>query len=103
MKKNLRCMAIAMFAIIFLVAGCSKNTNSQKTEEKKPHTKTITDAAGKKVDVPLNINRIGDAWQAHNEVLAMLGSGNKVVATILTEKATPWLYKVNCLKMVLVK
>lgn len=95
MKRKLRCIAIAISAIIFLVTGCSNSTSSQKTEEKKPQTKTITDAAGKKVEVPLNINRIGDAWQAHNEVLAMLGAGDKVVATILTEKARPWLYKVN--------
>lgn len=95
MKRNLRCMAIAISVIIFLLAGCSNSSSSQKTEENKPQTKTITDAAGKKVEVPLNIKKIADSWQAHNEVLAMLGAGDKVVATILTEKMRPWLYKVN--------
>ncbi|MBV7275620.1 ABC transporter substrate-binding protein [Clostridium thailandense] len=95
MKKNFKCTIIAIFAIVFLLVGCGNNSSSQKTDEKQTQTKTITDTAGKKVEVPLNIKRIGDSWQAHNEVLAMLGAGDKVVATILTEKMRPWLYKVN--------
>lgn len=49
----------------------------------------------KKVEIPTNIKRIADSWQAHNEVITMLGAGDKIVATVLTEKSRPWLYKVN--------
>lgn len=94
MKKNLKSLFV-LITIIFVLVGCSNNSTAQKTEEKKPQTKTITDITGKKVEVPLKITRIADSWQAHNEVVAMLGSGNKIVATVLTQKSRPWLYKVN--------
>lgn len=94
MKKCIRFILIIASLTIFLLSGCSNSNSSKKTEET-PKTQTITDASGKKVEVPLKIDKIGDAWQAHNEVLCMLGSGNKIVSTILTEKMRPWLYKVN--------
>lgn len=94
MKKCTRFILIIASLTIFLLSGCSNSNSSKKTEET-PKTQTITDASGKKIEVPLKIEKIGDAWQAHNEVLCMLGSGNKIVSTILTEKMRPWLYKVN--------
>ncbi len=95
MKKSLRCMFITIFAVIFLLVGCSSSETSKKTDDKNQQTKTITDAAGKKVTIPSNIKKIGDSWQAHNEVLCILGGGDKIVSTILTAKGRPWLYKVN--------
>lgn len=56
---------------------------------------TVTDSAGKKVEVPTRIERIADAWGAHNAVLSMLGFGDKIVATTLNPKLKPWLYKVT--------
>lgn len=94
MKKNVKSLFI-LITIIFVLVGCSSNSTAQKTEEKKPQTKTITDITGKKVEVPLKITRIADSWQAHNEVVTMLGAGDKIVATVLTQKSRPWLYKVN--------
>jgi len=38
--------------------------------------------------------RIADAWPAHNEVVVMLGAGEKIVATVLTEQSRPWLYRI---------
>lgn len=93
--KKLKLILITVFTIIFLITGCNNGDTSKKTSEKSTQMKTITDTAGRKVDVPLNIKKIGDSWQAHNEVLCILGQGNKIVATILTEKGRPWLYKVN--------
>ena len=95
MKKSSKFIIIIGFLMIFLVIGCSNSNSPKKTEEKAPQTQTITDASGKTIEVPLKIEKIGDAWQAHNEVLSMLGAGDKIVATILTEKTRPWLYKVN--------
>lgn len=94
MKKCNKAIFILALLSIFLITGCSNSTVNKKTEEA-PKTQTITDASGKTVEVPLKIEKIGDAWQAHNEVLCMLGSGNKIVSTILTEKMRPWLYKIN--------
>lgn len=94
MKKCNKAIFVLALLSIFLITGCSNSTANKKTEEA-PKTQTIIDASGKTVEVPLKIEKIGDAWQAHNEVLCMLGSGNKIVSTILTEKMRPWLYKIN--------
>lgn len=97
MKKGKITFVISLL-IIFLITGCSNSNSNSATAnkiEEAPKTQTITDASGKTVVVPMKIEKIADAWQAHNEVLCMLGSGKKVVATILTEKMRPWLYQVN--------
>ncbi|WP_353851654.1 hypothetical protein [Clostridium sp.] len=60
MKKEVKSL-FAIITIIFVLVGCSSNSNAQKTEEKKPKTKTITDITGKKVEVPLKITRIADS------------------------------------------
>lgn len=87
---------LTIIAVIGSLAGCgTNNSSSTATQQKQPEKRTITDMAGNKVEIPTNIQRIGDSWPAHNEVLSMLGSGNKIVATILTAKGQPWLYKVN--------
>lgn len=95
MGKSSKFIFIICFLSIFLLTGCSNGTSTKIIEEKAPQRQTITDASGKTIEVPLNIEKIGDSWQAHNEVLCMLGAGNKIVSTILTEKTRPWLYKVN--------
>ncbi len=47
------------------------------------------------VTVPATVRRIADSWPAHNEVVQMLGGGDKIVATVLTPKSVPWLYTIN--------
>jgi len=56
---------------------------------------TWTDAANNSVSFPHSIERIADAWPAHNAIVTMLGSGDKIVATIVTPQMCPWLYKIN--------
>ena len=36
-----------------------------------------------------------DAWPAHNEVVQMLGGGDKIVATVLKPSSAPWLYLID--------
>lgn len=60
----------------------------------KPGARTIQDMSGSSVRIPNHVERIADAWPAHNEVLAMLGADRKIVATILSASKQPWLYKV---------
>ncbi|SHH97351.1 iron complex transport system substrate-binding protein [Sporobacter termitidis DSM 10068] len=57
--------------------------------------RTITDMAGKEVTIPATVNKIADAWFAHNEIAVMLGADSKIVATAMNEKTYPWLYLVG--------
>ncbi|MBU3160385.1 ABC transporter substrate-binding protein [Clostridium frigoris] len=97
MKTNKKFLSIlVVIATVISFTGCKNNASSLKTSQKKqPTTRTITDMSGEKVKIPTNIQKIGDSWPAHNEVLSMLGSGGKIVATVLTPQGRPWLYKVN--------
>lgn len=93
--KKLLSMLTAML-IVLSFAGCGKSAKaSSSAQTKQSAMKTVNDMSGKPIQVPANIQRIADAWPAHNEVLTMLGAGQKIVATILTKKQMPWLYKVN--------
>jgi iron complex transport system substrate-binding protein len=58
-------------------------------------TQTITDMAGNSVEIPANINRVADLWHAHNEVMLMLGAGDKIVATTSNIKSMPFFKKVD--------
>ena len=55
----------------------------------------MVDVNGTEVVVPGTINRIADAWPAHNMVVYMLGYGDKIVATSLNKRMWPWFYKIN--------
>lgn len=80
---------VVMACSIAVLTGCGKvdSTVVQKT--------SITDSSGKQVEIPAQIQRIGDSWGAHNEVLMMLGAGDKIAATVFTKESRPWMYKVN--------
>ncbi|SPF31899.1 ABC-type transporter, periplasmic subunit [Candidatus Desulfosporosinus infrequens] len=95
-KKNL--ILVVVLSTFLGVTGCGNTQTTAKqasTQVNNQQKRTITDSAGKQVEIPINIQRIADAWPAHNEVLAMLGEGNKIVATAHTPESKPWLYKVN--------
>lgn len=92
-KRFLPLLSVLIF--IFLMVGCAQKTGSSSTDQTQVAKKAITDMNNKKVEIPATINKIGDSWPAHNEVLVMLGQGNKVVSTILTAKGRPWLYQIN--------
>lgn len=85
------------------LAGCSTTstptssggTAAQAASAATPNTRVVTDSTGAQVALPMEVNRVADAWQAHNEVVAMLGAGDKVVATVSTKDLVPWLYLVN--------
>jgi iron complex transport system substrate-binding protein len=94
MKRINRIMAIMVFLLLLTstLVGCG-NSNANAPVQK-PTTQTITDMMGNKVEIPVEVKRIADSWQAHNEVVAMLGAGDKIVATIHTPQSRPWLFKV---------
>lgn len=96
MKKHQMAVASGMLALVLALSGCNGGTaQTTSSSQTSSQTKTITDAAGNKVTIPSRIDRIADGWQAHNEVVTMLGDGKKIVGTVLTQKSMPWLYQVN--------
>lgn len=81
-------------------AGCTSSKATKPSDaaivtDDTAKTKIVTDASGAQVEIPTKINKIADSWKAHNEVLSVLGVGDKIVATSLTKGATPWFYKVT--------
>lgn len=98
MMKKIRkftSLAFAILAAVFLLGGCGQSSATSTNSNEKSQEKIITDAAGQKVKIPAKIDRIADSWPAHNEMLTMLGAGDKIVSTISTPQSVPWLYKVN--------
>lgn len=73
-------------------AGCSSSGADSKTDE--PTTQTVTDMAGKQVEVPVNPTKYADGWFAHNEITIMLTGAEGLVATHCAPKDYQWMYKV---------
>ncbi len=53
--------------------------------------RTITDIAGRKVELPEVVNRVADPWHANNAMVLMLGGADKIVATSNQAARQPWL------------
>lgn len=83
-------VAVAVVAVLGVAAaaGCGQPAASREG-------RVVVDATGAQVSVPAEVRRIADAWPAHNEVVQMLGGGDKLVATVLKRDAAPWLYVVQ--------
>lgn len=54
-------------------------------------TRQITDAAGRVVTLPAQVNRVADPWHANNAMVLMLGGADKIVATTIQAQRQPWL------------
>ncbi|TWH45529.1 ABC transporter substrate-binding protein [Sporomusa sp. KB1] len=81
---------VTLLLLILTLAGCGSEQTAAKQEKV-----VITDSAKAKIAIPAKIESIADAWPAHNEVLTMLGAGDKIKATVDIKGARPWLYIVN--------
>lgn len=99
MKKLTTIILCIVLMVFFTSCNSSQSTQSSNKApaagEINSKLKTITDTSGAKVEIPTKINKIADSWKAHNEVLSVLGAGDKIAATVLSKKSMPWLYKVN--------
>lgn len=85
--------AAGVFAGLF---GCAKGSDagsegsSDGAATPEATTTTITDLKGDQVEVPTKINTIADLWHAHNQVVLMLGAGDKLVGTTENFKKGAW-------------
>ena len=57
-------------------------------------SRTLTDNDGVKVDLPAHVDRVADLWDAHNQVMLMLGEPQKIVATTQQISKMPWYNRV---------
>lgn len=101
-KLNLKFLSIFTVMVIMMIAvlgaGCTQTTPVATltiTPTPSPATRTITDMAGNNVTIPATVNRVADGWHAHNEVMVMLGAGDKLVATTTMVQALPWFNKLD--------
>lgn len=94
-QPHSRRTALAALAATLVLAGCSSSPADSASGSGAATRRSVTDTTGAQVELPGTVNRVADAWQAHNEVVAMLGAGDKVVATVSTKELVPWLYTVN--------
>ncbi|MDF2505393.1 ABC transporter substrate-binding protein [Clostridium sp.] len=97
---------LGLFLSIMLMLSFTACGNSNKTDQtngtnnsaaestKKSTTKTITDMDGKTVTIPVDITKVGSSIGAINQIILMLGSPEKVVATIPGMKSNPWYEKI---------
>jgi iron complex transport system substrate-binding protein len=104
MKKIVTLLtALIILASVFLLPGCSSGTTSTPAATATaaattqattiaappPTTRTITYYDGETITVPYIITRVASGWNAQNSIIAMLGFGDKIVATTDIIKASP--------------
>nr|SFZ87714.1 Vitamin B12 ABC transporter, B12-binding component BtuF [Loigolactobacillus rennini] len=83
MKKLVKLFVkiLAIFVLVLPLAGCG-NRNTSKNSQIRETTKTITDQAGDKVQVPRKIKRVavvGSVWPLPSVLAVFFNSANKIV------------------------
>ncbi len=92
-RKTGMFLLATLLLMLLLLSGCTnEKQNSEKASSEKAAAstyRTITYYDGQKITVPYRINRVASGWNAQNSVIAMLGYGDKIVATTEMIKASP--------------
>ena len=58
------------------------------------YARPVQDINGKKIELADQVNRIADLWHANNQVVLLLGGGDKLVATTDIIRNNPWFAEV---------
>ena len=74
-SRNLSAVCLLISALAFSFFGFSKDKQNPAA------TRTISYYGDKSIRVPWKINRVASGWNAQNSIIAMLGYGDKIVAT----------------------
>jgi iron complex transport system substrate-binding protein len=82
-------MRIKTIVCLVFLLSCSFAAQEGRAQGRK------VSAGGRELTVPDRIERIADAWPAHNMVVYMLGYGDRIVATSVRKRMWPWFYKIN--------
>ena len=77
-----------MLCVSLLLACCSQSSAAAT-----PKTRKITDAAGRVVEIPYQVNRVVDLWPANHGMVLLLGGADKLVGTVAMAQKQPWLQK----------
>ncbi|WP_440945374.1 ABC transporter substrate-binding protein [Methanosarcina sp. T3] len=102
-KKIITILFIALLSVLFFTGCMEEKISSQEhgstkgvsaSNDENAENRTVTDSLGRQVQVPLKVERVADTWMGHNEVLAMLGADDRIIATMFSPKTRPWAYKV---------
>jgi len=79
--------------MVWHVVGCQKEQQDRRAPSESSgsskQTRTITYYTDQSITVPQKINRVATGWPAQNSVIAMLGYGDNIVATVDMIKASP--------------
>ena len=89
MKKRLTLhFALTILCASFLLCSCSQSSDNASRK-----TRKITDAAGRVVEIPLQVNRVVDLWPANHGIVLIVGGADKLVGTVAMAKKQPWIQK----------
>jgi iron complex transport system substrate-binding protein len=91
--KLLNIFLIMMILTVVWSTGCTKKQSNQ-TQSIQSTKKTITDMTGRKVTIPLHVNRVAISGTAMTQLAVMLGGNSKIVATVPSIKSNPWYMKI---------
>jgi iron complex transport system substrate-binding protein len=83
----------AIRAMASEIAGAAPSAAAAPSNAAAPAgaTRQVTDAAGRVVTLPMQVDRVADPWHANNALVVMLGGGDKLVATTAQAQRQPWL------------
>jgi iron complex transport system substrate-binding protein len=87
-NRLIRFIALSVLCAFFLLCSCSQSSDNATRK-----TRKITDAAGRVVEIPLQVNRVVDLWPANHGIVLIVGGADKLVGTVAMAKKQPWFQK----------
>jgi len=94
MKNSLRLIKICDFrfgiwfvyavtlSLLLTVSGCNNEGNQTNASDHRPcAARTLSFYENRRITVPDKITRVASGWNAQNAIIAMLGYGDRIVAT----------------------
>ncbi|MDO5707280.1 MAG: ABC transporter substrate-binding protein [Andreesenia angusta] len=72
----------------------NKGNAEKKEDSDNSETRMFTDQFGNEVELPKKIEKVADVWDAHSQVMLLLGQADKLVTTTERIQRTPWFAEV---------
>lgn len=83
---------LLVIVVLVTITACSQNSSEVVNTE---NTKTVVDCAGRSVQIPENVERIGCLYTVSGHIVTMLDAGDKIVAVTNGLKRDKLLHKIN--------